>query len=79
MPLRFAVPRSADEPGMAYGPHVDRPMMGSSAPFAAMFPLPSLSAPDEYDGGELIVESPAGTVDQAAAGVLSTPPTPCTR
>lgn len=47
------------EPGDAYGPHVDEPIMdGSRADLA--FTL-FLSEPDTYDGGELMIDSPAGT------------------
>jgi PKHD-type hydroxylase len=48
--------------GMAYGTHVDNAIMGTGAErlrtdvSVTVF----LSAPDEYDGGELVIESAAG-------------------
>jgi PKHD-type hydroxylase len=48
-------------PGMEYGAHVDNPLMGGRDAMrtdlsATLF----LSDPADYDGGELVVESPAG-------------------
>jgi PKHD-type hydroxylase len=62
MPLRFAAPTfSRYEPGMAYGVHVDRAIMGVGNPIRSDVSVTVfLNAPEEYDGGELIVESPGG-------------------
>lgn len=46
------------EPGMAYGSHVDNPLMGGVRNDIS-FTL-FLSDPDSYEGGELVIESPAG-------------------
>jgi PKHD-type hydroxylase len=49
------------EPGMTYGEHVDDAVMGSDAPLRSdlAFTL-FLSAPEDYDGGELVIDSSAG-------------------
>ena len=46
------------EPGHAYGPHVDDALIGGVRTDVA-FTL-FLSAPDSYDGGELIIDSASG-------------------
>jgi len=46
------------EPGMAYGTHVDNPMMGMMRTDVS-FTL-FLSDPDSYEGGELIIETVSG-------------------
>ena len=62
LPLRFATPFFARyNPGMSYGDHVDDPVMGQAARYrsdvsATLF----LSAPDSYDGGELVIRTPFG-------------------
>jgi PKHD-type hydroxylase len=46
------------QPGHAYGPHVDDALLGgvrSDVSFTLF-----LSPPDSYDGGELIIDTPAG-------------------
>lgn len=49
------------QPGMAYGPHVDNAMMGSSTVWRTDLSLTLfLNDPDEYDGGELCIESGSG-------------------
>jgi len=56
-PLMFS--RSA--PGMGYGSHVDDAVMGARQPLRSDLSMTVfLSAPDEYEGGELVVESSAG-------------------
>jgi len=45
-------------PGHAYGPHVDDALMGGVRTDVS-FTL-FLSAPESYDGGELVLDSPAG-------------------
>jgi PKHD-type hydroxylase len=64
----FAIPRritspifSRYDPGMRYGSHVDNAMMGSTGDVRADCAVTLfLSAPDSYDGGELVVEFPFG-------------------
>jgi PKHD-type hydroxylase len=63
MPRRFAAPLySKYEPGMAYGAHVDASVMGIGNPIRAdlSFTL-FLSPPTDYDGGELAIETSAGS------------------
>ena len=56
-PLMFS--RSA--PGMGYGRHVDDAVMGGKPRLRSDLSLTLfLSAPSEYEGGELVVESSAG-------------------
>jgi PKHD-type hydroxylase len=56
-PLMF----SRTAPGMAYGSHVDDALMGGERRLRSDLSLTLfLSAPDEYAGGELVVESSAG-------------------
>jgi PKHD-type hydroxylase len=56
-PLMF----SRTAPGMAYGSHVDDAVMGGERRLRSDLSLTLfLSAPDEYEGGELVVESSAG-------------------
>jgi len=48
-------------PGMAYGSHVDDAVMGHSPALRSDVSLTLfLSAPEEYEGGELVIESSAG-------------------
>jgi len=56
-PLLF----SRTAPGMGYGSHVDDAVMGRAQPLRADVSLTLfLSAPGEYEGGELVIESSAG-------------------
>jgi len=51
------------EPGMAYGDHVDAPIMGEGPIHTSRTELSVtvfLSAPDSYDGGELLLRTPVG-------------------
>ena len=49
------------EPGMEYGTHVDNAIMSGRPPVRSDLSFTVfLSDPDTYDGGELVVESPAG-------------------
>jgi PKHD-type hydroxylase len=48
--------------GMHYGPHVDRALMGDATLWRTDLSLTLfLNEPDEYDGGELALESGSGT------------------
>jgi PKHD-type hydroxylase len=63
------------EPGHAYGPHVDDALLGgvrSDVSFTLF-----LSPPDSYDGGELIIDTPAGeeAFKLAAGSVVTYPAT----
>lgn len=47
--------------GMHYGPHVDSALMGDATPWRTDLSLTLfLNAPEEYDGGELALESGSG-------------------
>lgn len=51
------------EPGMAYGDHVDAPVMGEGPVHATRTDLSVtvfLSDPDSYEGGELVLRTPVG-------------------
>ena len=55
------------EPGMAYGSHVDDAIMGGMRTDLSVTVF--LSDPEDYDGGELVIESTAGEQDvKLAAG-----------
>lgn len=54
------------EPGMAYGSHVDDAIMGGMRTDVSVTLF--LSAPDEYEGGELVIETAAGEQDVKLAG-----------
>ena len=64
----FAYPRrilppsySRYEPGMEYGTHIDGAIMGGGHPMRTDLAMTLfLSAPDSYDGGELIIEQSFG-------------------
>jgi len=58
--------------GMSYGLHVDAPLMGEQHVFRSDVSLTLyLSAPEDYDGGELELQAGAGTVRvKLAAGDL---------
>lgn len=72
LPLHAASPLYARYlPGMTYGDHLDDPIMGAdgvkyrSDIAVTIF----LSAPQEYDGGELVIRTPSGDqVVKSAAG-----------
>jgi PKHD-type hydroxylase len=66
LPLRVFPPLfNRYEPGMAFGAHVDNAMRQvTGTPFRVRTDLSTtlfLSPPDEYDGGELVVEDTYGT------------------
>ena len=62
LPLRLHGPLfNRYEPGMTYGEHVDNALMGAVAPVRAdLSATLFLSAPEEYDGGELTVHDNFG-------------------
>jgi PKHD-type hydroxylase len=62
MPLRMSAPIfNRYGPGMHYGNHVDSPVAGQNPPLRADLSVTLfLSDPADYDGGELVVESPGG-------------------
>jgi PKHD-type hydroxylase len=58
------------EPGMRYGNHVDNAIMGQANPWRSDVAFPIfLGDPADYDGGELVIESPLGVQEvKLAAG-----------
>ena len=58
------------EPGMQYGNHVDNAIMGKESPWRSDVSFTVfLEDPAEYDGGELVIESPVGEQEiKLAAG-----------
>ncbi len=61
MPRRFAPPLFARyEPGMAFGTHMDNPLMGPDHMRADISVTVFLTAPDSYEGGELVLETTGG-------------------
>lgn len=63
LPLHAASPLYARYgPGMSYGDHLDDPIMGADGVMyrSDVAVTVFLSAPDEYDGGELVIRMPSG-------------------
>ena len=63
LPLHAASPLYARyRPGMSYGDHLDDPVMGADGVMyrSDVAVTVFLSAPDEYDGGELVIRMPSG-------------------
>ena len=63
LPLHAASPLYARyRPGMSYGDHLDDPIMGADGVMyrSDVAVTIFLSAPDEYDGGELVIRLPSG-------------------
>jgi PKHD-type hydroxylase len=62
LPLKVGAPHYARyAPGMSYGNHVDDPIMGQGDLYRSDISVTIfLSGPDDYDGGELIIETPFG-------------------
>ncbi len=77
LPLRAATPLYVRYlPDMTYGAHVDDPVMGAGAKYRADIAVTVfLSDPDEYDGGELTIETDFGeqSVKEAAGTVVMYP------
>jgi PKHD-type hydroxylase len=62
MPLKVAAPYYARyTTGMSYGSHVDDPVMGEGDLYRSDISVTIfLSGPDDYDGGELVIQTPFG-------------------
>lgn len=62
LPHRLSQPTfSRYLPGMSYGRHVDDALMSSQSPLRSDLSVTLfLSDPADYDGGELVIESPSG-------------------
>lgn len=61
MPRRFAPPLFARYvPGMEFGSHMDNPLMGPEHMRADVSVTLFLSDPEDYDGGELVMETTGG-------------------
>jgi PKHD-type hydroxylase len=72
LPLHAATPLYIRyQPGMTYGEHLDDPIMGGDGLMyrSDVAVTVFLNAPEEYDGGELVIRTPAGDqVVKSAAG-----------
>ncbi len=77
LPRRFAPPLFARyEPGMQFGTHMDNPLMGPDHMRADVSVTIFLSEPDDYGGGELVMETTGGeAVYKLAAGSAIAYPT----
>ena len=62
LPLKVAAPYYARySAGMSYGNHVDDPIMGEGDLYRSDISVTIfLSDPDDYDGGELVIQTPFG-------------------
>jgi PKHD-type hydroxylase len=76
-PRHFAPPLFARYvPGMAFGSHMDNPLMGPDHMRADVSVTIFLADPDSYDGGELVMETTGGEAAyKLAAGSAVTYPT----
>lgn len=74
LPARIAPPLiSRMEAGEQYGPHVDDAFMGEPPLRTDLSLTLFLSSPEDYDGGELVIDNPAGEEGvklEAGSGVL---------
>jgi len=70
MPQRFAPPLFARyNPGMSFGVHMDNAVMGKDHLRSDISVTVFLNAPEEYDGGELVMDTTGGEVPyKLAAG-----------
>jgi PKHD-type hydroxylase len=77
LPRHFAPPLFARYvPGMEFGAHMDNPLMGPDYMRADVSVTIFLTEPDEYDGGELVMETTGGeTAYKLPAGSAVTYPT----
>jgi PKHD-type hydroxylase len=77
LPRRFAPPLFARYvPGMQFGTHMDNPLMGPDHMRADVSVTIFLSNPEDYDGGELVMETSGGeTAYKLPAGSAVTYPT----
>jgi PKHD-type hydroxylase len=78
LPLHAASPLYARyRPGMTYGEHLDDPIMGAEGVLyrSDVAVTVFLSAPEEYDGGELVIRTAAGerSVKEAAGDAVLYP------
>jgi PKHD-type hydroxylase len=78
LPLHAASPLYARyQPGMAYGDHLDDPIMGTDGVMyrSDLAVTVFLNAPEDYDGGELVIRTASGdqTVKSAAGDALLYP------
>jgi len=78
LPLHAASPLYARyQPGMAYGDHLDDPIMGTDGVMyrSDLAVTVFLNAPEDYDGGELVIRTVSGdqTVKSAAGDALLYP------
>jgi PKHD-type hydroxylase len=62
LPLKVATPYYARySAGMSYGNHVDDPIMGEGDLYRSDISVTIfISGPDDYDGGELVIQTPFG-------------------
>lgn len=78
-PLKIRMPIvSVYDPGMAYGDHLDAPVMGDGPIHSTRTDLSVtvfLSEPDSYDGGELLLHAPTGdrAIKMPAGGAVCYP------
>lgn len=77
LPRRFAPPLFARyEPGMQFGTHMDNPLMGPEHMRADISVTIFLCEPEDYDGGELVMETTGGEAGyKLAAGSAVVYPT----
>ena len=79
LPHRIATPFYARyETGMEYGEHIDDPIMGQGDRYRSDLAMTIfLNSPDEYKGGELIIQTPFGeqTIKYSAGDAVLYPAT----
>lgn len=80
LPSRIRTPLfSRYQPGMGYGTHVDDALMGTNAPIRSDLAVTLfLTAPADYDGGELVLDTHSGVqAYKLAAGQALVYPATC--